>query len=71
MKNCATNPDPTAAAWASGLQLFDRDLRRRGAAERTRRAYGADLQQLATWAIGQELAPEDVGYRELRRFVAT
>ena len=32
---------------------FDRDLRRRGAAERTRRAYGADVGELAAWAAAQ------------------
>ena len=37
-------------------------------AERTRRAYGVDLAQLAEWATAQRLAPADLGHRELRRF---
>src|SRR3954465_932887 len=57
-------------AWREALTLFDRDLRRRGAAERTRRAYGADLGQLAAWAGARAIAPEDVDYRTLRRYAA-
>src|SRR3954452_20561646 len=57
-------------AWRDALQLFDRDLRRRGAAERTRRAYGADLGQLAAWAGQRGTAPGDVDYRPLRRYAA-
>ena len=37
-------------------------------AQKTRRAYGTDLGQLAEWAAGQGLGPEDLGHRELRRF---
>ena len=44
-------------AWADALRRFDRELQRRGAAERTRRAYGADAGELAAWAIAQEPAP--------------
>jgi len=58
------------ASWRGALELFDADLRRRGAAEKTRRAYGTDLAQLAAWAIGQGLEPEAVGHRDLRRFAA-
>ena len=36
--------------------------------ERTRRAYGVDLAQLAEWATAQGLAPAELGHRELRRF---
>ena len=50
--------------------LFDRDLRRRGASERTRRAYGVDLGQLAGWAGAQGLTPQDVDYKVLRRYAA-
>jgi integrase/recombinase XerC/integrase/recombinase XerD len=49
---------------------FDRDLRRRGAAERTRRAYGADVSELAMWAAAQGLEPAAVTYRALRRYAA-
>jgi site-specific recombinase XerD len=36
--------------------------------EKTRRAYGADLGQLAEWACGHDLGPEDLGPRQIRRF---
>lgn len=39
-------------------------------AEKTRRAYGADLEQLARWAQAHERAPGDLGPRELRRYAA-
>jgi integrase/recombinase XerC/integrase/recombinase XerD len=44
---------------------------RRGAAERTRSAYGADVARLAAWARAQRIAsPQDVEYRHLRRYAA-
>src|ERR671933_298659 len=58
------------AAWPEALRLFDADLRRRGMAEKTRRAYGADLGQFAAWCSAQELAPEQVTPRTLRRYAA-
>lgn len=63
--------EPTSAAWARALALFDADLRRRGMAERTRRAYGTDLGQFAAWADTRDLGPEALGYRDLRRYAAT
>ncbi len=41
---------------------------RQGMAEKTRRAYGSDIEQLAEWAGGCALEPADVGHRDLRRF---
>src|SRR4051794_9348967 len=75
MKNDATAKHASEGprldpAWRDALTLFDRDLRRRGAAERTRRAYGADLGQLAAWAGARGIAPEDVDYRTLRRYAS-
>ena len=67
MKNSAIDPE---GIWDDALALFDSDLRRRGAAEKTRRAYAVDLGQLATWACGHRLAPEDVTVRDLRRYAA-
>jgi site-specific recombinase XerD len=65
-------PGPTAgtasAAWAAALRRFDGDLRQRGTAERTRRAYGADVGELATWAAAQGVAPTAVTYRLLRGY---
>jgi site-specific recombinase XerD len=71
MKNSATEAQPsTGEAWGDALRRFDRELRRRGAAERTRRAYGTDVGELATWAIAQSMGPADVDYRTLRRWAA-
>ncbi len=49
---------------------FDEDLRRRGAAEKTRRAYGADLRQFAVWVSWQRVDPPEVNHRLLRRYAA-
>jgi len=56
--------------WAAALALLDRDLRRRGAAERTRRAYAGDTGRFADWAQGRALAPDAVDARALRRYAA-
>ena len=53
------------------LRDFDRDLRTRGMAEKTRRAYGVDLGQLARWASDHGLTPERIDHRDLRRFAGT
>ena len=45
------------------MRLFDRELQRRGAAERTRRAYGVDLGQLALWSSANGVEPSGVDYR--------
>jgi integrase/recombinase XerC/integrase/recombinase XerD len=58
------------AQWVAALELLQEDLRRRDAAERTRKAYGADLEQFASWAVASRLAPADVGARDVRRYVA-
>ena len=58
------------AAWKAALELLEEDLRRRDAAERTRRAYAVDVGQFAGWATDQGLAPEDVGPRAVRRYIA-
>jgi integrase/recombinase XerC/integrase/recombinase XerD len=47
---------------------LDAGLRTRGMAQRTRRAYGVDVAQLATWASGQSLDPELLDYRAIRRY---
>jgi len=49
---------------------YDRDLRARGAAERTRRAYGVDLGGFVEWAGPQGLAPGDIRHRDVRRYAA-
>ena len=64
-KNRDTTPNPS---WGRALRAFDAALRTRGLGEQTRRAYGADLGQLAAWASAQEIGPEAVDARMLRRF---
>jgi site-specific recombinase XerD len=70
MKNKPTPEELTSAAWRDALALFDADLRRRGMAEKTRRAYGIDLGQFALWATAQRVEPPDVATRDLRRYAA-
>src|SRR5690349_20297043 len=71
MKNLAIEGHASGSAaedWGAALRRFDRELRRRGAAERTRRAYGADVGELATWAGAQGVTPGGVTYAVLRRY---
>ena len=56
--------------WRSALKRFDEALAVRGAAEKTRRAYGADVGELARWAAATDTTPGDVDYRLLRRYAA-
>jgi integrase/recombinase XerC/integrase/recombinase XerD len=58
------------AAWNAALELLDEDMSRRDAAARTRRAYGIDLGQFARWAGAQSLAPEQIGPKAVRRYIA-
>jgi integrase/recombinase XerC/integrase/recombinase XerD len=61
----------TEIAWKEALRDFDRDLGARGSAEKTRRAYATDLAQLASWCQRMSLAPEGLGYRDMRRYAAS
>jgi integrase/recombinase XerC/integrase/recombinase XerD len=65
MKN---DPILSEGMWAADLTTFDAALRARGMAEKTRRAYGVDLQQLADWGTRQQIGPRNVDPRTLRRF---
>src|SRR5438552_10094846 len=57
-------------AWSRALAQFDASLHAHGMAEKTRRAYGVDLGQLAEWASGRGLPPLELGTRELSRYAA-
>jgi integrase/recombinase XerC/integrase/recombinase XerD len=73
MKKALTPSQGTAAVsepWRAALRTFDADLQRRGAADRTRRAYGTDAAELAAWATANRLNPADVDYKALRRWAA-
>src|SRR5438270_11515638 len=63
------SPQP-ADPWRAALALFDADLRRRGAAEKTRHAYGVDVEQFASWCGAQTLDPQAVTMRAMRRYAA-
>ncbi len=56
--------------WTDALAEYDRDLRARSAAERTRRAYAVDLAGFVEWVGGRGLAPGDVRHRDVRRYAA-
>src|SRR3954452_16992994 len=56
--------------WRAALRTVDADLQRRGAAERTRRAYGTHAAELAAWATANQLAPQELDYKALRRWAA-
>jgi site-specific recombinase XerD len=77
MKNPATTEDRNedvgvvlSAEWRAQLASFDRTLKARGMAEKTRRAYGLDVGELAAWGHGAGVSPEGVGHRVLRRYAA-
>ena len=57
--------------WGQELSAYDRDLRTRNAAERTRRAYGVDLGQFVEWARQRGLEPGEVRHRDVRRYGAS
>jgi site-specific recombinase XerD len=60
-----------AESWRRALRALDDDLRTRAAAEKTRRAYGADVEQFARWCGERSLEPAAVGVRDLRRYAAS
>jgi site-specific recombinase XerD len=59
-----------APSWQAALTAFDRDLRRRAVAEKTRRAYAIDALQCAQWATARRLEPSSIDVRALRRYAA-
>jgi integrase/recombinase XerC/integrase/recombinase XerD len=56
--------------WDTALADYDRDLRARSAAERTRRAYAVDLAGFVEWVGPQGLDPDGVRHRDVRRYAA-
>jgi site-specific recombinase XerD len=57
-------------AWREAIGLLIEDLMRRDAAERTRRAYGVDLEQFAQWAVARGHTPREIGPKTVRRYIA-
>jgi site-specific recombinase XerD len=75
MKKTATALQPSVEqpgddGWRRARALLEQDLRRRGAAEKTRHAYAVDGAQFARWAIAQRLTPTTTTPRALRRYAA-
>jgi site-specific recombinase XerD len=73
MKNSPTGDEDRlqpSVRWRDALALFDADLRRRGMAEKTRRAYGVDLGQFSLWCSAQDVDPDAVSPKDLRRYAA-
>jgi site-specific recombinase XerD len=56
--------------WEEALAAYDRDLRARSLAERTRKAYGVDLGQFVEWAGERGLELGEVRHRDVRRYGA-
>jgi site-specific recombinase XerD len=63
-----TDTGSAERTWGAALAAFDADLRAGGMSDKTRRAYGVDIAQLAEWATAQELGPHELGPRQLRLF---
>src|SRR5947207_3043607 len=57
---------PLKGTWPDALRRFDGWLHARGMAEKTRRAYGVDLEQLARFAGEREA--RELTHNDLRRF---
>jgi site-specific recombinase XerD len=73
MKNkpMAEQANRIAGPWLAALEAFERDLRRRAVAEKTRTAYAIDTSELARWAQARGLEPATIDVRELRRYAAS
>src|SRR3954453_8875965 len=68
MKNTSMNvPEGT---WRTQLASFDSYLKARGMAEKTRTAYGTDMEQVAEWAAAQGIDPFTLDQRMLRRYAS-
>jgi site-specific recombinase XerD len=67
----ASRANGASVNWDVALAGYDRDLRTRGAAERTRRAYGVDLAAFTAWAKALRLSPGDLRHRDVRRYAAS
>jgi integrase/recombinase XerC/integrase/recombinase XerD len=62
--------NPLKRGWFEALGDFDAELRLRAAAEKTRRAYGGDLERFSHWCMARGLEAAAVDVRTLRRYAA-
>jgi integrase/recombinase XerC/integrase/recombinase XerD len=60
----------TTPAWNAALLGFRRELETRGMSAHTLRAYGGDLDEVATWASERGCEPATLTYRDLRSYAA-
>jgi integrase/recombinase XerC/integrase/recombinase XerD len=60
-----------SASWEHALLRFDRELKRRGSADSTRRAYRSDLTRLGAWSDARSISPTELAYRDLRSYAAS
>lgn len=65
--SAAVTPSP---AWKNAVSRLEADLARRGSAQRTQIAYRRDVEDFASWCLTQQLDPEAVSARTIRRYVA-
>src|ERR1044072_6509218 len=70
MKNALTSNQAISEPWRAALRTFDADLQRRGAADRTRKAYGTDAAELAAWSTANGLEQTEVDDKARRRWAA-
>src|SRR3978361_764016 len=63
-------PNETLVNWDTATSGYDRDLRTRGSAERTRHAYAVDLGAFTAWATALHLAPGAPPHRTAPRSAA-
>ena len=62
---------PVSARWEDVLVRFERELKTRGIASATQRAYRHDLREFASWASGLDLEASALRYRDLRAYAAS
>lgn len=70
VRSPASGLDAHSQAWGDALALHDDDLRVRGSAAATKRAYAADVDAFASWCKTLPLSPREVEARDVRRFLA-
>ncbi len=57
--------------WTAAIERFDQALKLRGLADATRRAYDADIRQLAAWSEARGIDPQSLEFTQLRRYAQT
>jgi site-specific recombinase XerD len=72
LEPAAPDPEsPVERAWKRAAAALDDELATRRASPHTCRAYRADLAEMAAWAAERDIAPDRLGYRQLRGYAAS